>query len=166
MEGFVYNYGTGNTIPNPPMFINYARPESIPPNAQRPGNRPANFQRVTERTREFLPPPGPAEDDPEPPQNTAGIGAGGGRAEPAPLSQSRPTSRASSRVPPPAQAGPASAATNGRSGGGINAGAVDPTADPIAANERTMLKVGDHAYPVDLANNPPAGALWCDREWW
>ena len=41
METFVYNYGTGNAIPSPPVFINYAKPESITASAQRPTSRPA-----------------------------------------------------------------------------------------------------------------------------
>lgn len=152
MENFVYTYGTGNTIPNPPMFINYAKPEAIPPNAQRPGSRPANFQRVTERTREFFIPPQAPEEEPDLQQNSAGIGAGGGRNEHPPANQSRPASRASSRVPAPGQGGMnGTSAPNGRTGMSLPA---DPNAEPIAANERLMLKVGDRAYPVDLSNNP------------
>ena len=148
MENFVFHYGTGNAIPNPPMFINYAHPESIPPNAHRPGHRPANFQRVTERTRDFFIPPPAPEEDPDPQQNSAGIGAGGGRNDAPGANQSRPVSRASSRrVPPPNQG---SAAPNGRTGTSL----ADPNAEPIAANEQTMLKVGDRAYPVDLTHNP------------
>lgn len=148
MENFVFNYGTGNGIPNPPMFINYAHPEAIPPSAQRPGHRPANFQRVTERAREFFVPPPAQEEESDPQQNTAGIGAGGGSNDVPPPNQSRPVSRASSRrVPPPTQG---SAAPNGRPG----TNPADPNAEPIAANEQTMLKVGDRAYPVDLTHNP------------
>lgn len=152
METFVYNYGTGNAIPNPPVFINYAKPETITASAQRPSSRPANFQRVTERPHDFFPPPqAPADEDLEPKDNTAGIGAGGGRFDPAAQSQSRPASRASSRNPLPAQA--QSTNTAGPNGRG-HAALADPNAEPIAANEQTMLKVGDRAYPVDLSSNP------------
>lgn len=149
MENFVYNYGTGSAIHDPPTFINYAKPESIPASAQRPTSHPANFQRVTERTREFIPPQAPPEEEPEPAQNTAGIGAGGGRPEP-PASQSRPASRASTR-PSANQAPVQTKAGNGRMSASY---APDPRADPISVNEQTMLKVGDRAYPVDLAHNP------------
>ena len=150
MENFVYNYGTGNAIPNPPPFINYAKPEAIPPNAQRPSSRPANFQRVTERTREFFIPPQAPEEEPDPQQNGAGVGAGGGKSEHVPTPLSRSASRASSRVPPPGSIGGASA-LNGKVGTSLPP---DPNAEPIAANEKTMLKVGNRAYPVDLSNNP------------
>ena len=156
MEFFVANYSTGNAIPNPPAFVNYANPESATAASQRPASRPANFQRVTDRPREFFPPQPHADEEAEPPTNTAGIGAGGGRQEPPP-SQSRPASRASSRIPPPSQGpSPTSNVVNGRGGGKINQSA-DPSAPPIAADENVMLKVGDRAWPVDPSNNPQDG---------
>jgi hypothetical protein len=154
MESFVYSYGTGNAIPNPPVFVNYANPDSSTAAAQRTTSRPANFQRVTDRPREFFPPSQPpADDELDSQANTAGVGAGGGRSEPSAPIPSRPSSRQSTRNPLPNQGpGATSTASNGR--GGMNVSQAATAQGAPVPNEPVMLKVGDRAYPVDPTNNP------------
>ncbi|KAF7789306.1 hypothetical protein EIP86_000250 [Pleurotus ostreatoroseus] len=103
MESFVRNYGTGDGIPDPPAFVNYTDPNAVPSQVQRPTTRPARFERATRRVRQMIPPaPDVQEEDNGPMENTAGVGAGGGRAGDAPMSRSRSASRASVRNQPPA----------------------------------------------------------------
>ncbi|OBZ69920.1 Cell division control protein 15 [Grifola frondosa] len=44
MENFVRDYGTGNAIPDPPAFVNYANPDAVPPSSQRASTRPLVFR--------------------------------------------------------------------------------------------------------------------------
>lgn len=76
-ENFVRDYGTGNAIPDPPHFVNYANPDAIPASSSRPTSRPANFVRSSNRTNQprgdFIPPP---EEEPNFNSNVAGLGSG------------------------------------------------------------------------------------------
>jgi hypothetical protein len=76
MENFVRDYGTGNTIPDPPSFVNYSNPDAVA-SASRTTGRLAHFQRVTRREDPIWNSNTAPVDD-EPVENTAGIGAGGG----------------------------------------------------------------------------------------
>lgn len=162
MANFVRTYGTGNTIPDPPQFINYADPNSV---AQRPGTRPAQFQRVTERVLPMFagPPPPTEESQPEGEmENAAGIGAGGVRTDKN-ASRSRSVSRTGGRQSrtdaqlnrPESEFGVTdSIVVNGRNG--INSRSPDSQTQQAPSAEKTMLKVGNRAYEVDPTNDPQA----------
>ncbi|KAI0686281.1 hypothetical protein BC835DRAFT_1513491 [Cytidiella melzeri] len=138
MVNFVRTYGTGNAIPDPPYFINYADPNVAVQN--RPTSRPAQFQRVTERVLPMFSSAPQEEQQPDGEvENTAGVGAGSNN------SRGRPSSRASQRAPSNAPM------TNGRNG---NSRTPDPLAAANGPTEKTMLKVGNRAYDVDPANDP------------
>ncbi|TCD64781.1 hypothetical protein EIP91_003641 [Steccherinum ochraceum] len=172
MENFVRDYGTGNAIPDPPPFINFANPNAVPPSSQQNTSHTANFERVTQRPRPdgMLPPPQP-EEDPSTLVNTAGVGAGGGRYVDEQQVQhaqnvqnvngrSRSHSRASVRQPLPAgyQNGHngANSSSQDLSRSSMGMRPADLNAEPIAPTEETMLKVGDRAYKVDLSRDPQA----------
>ncbi|PCH36593.1 hypothetical protein WOLCODRAFT_140515 [Wolfiporia cocos MD-104 SS10] len=185
MENFVRDYGTGSAIPDPPAFVNYANPDAVPPSSQRPSTRPADFARTSQRARQAPQSPLP-QDEEEPPENMTGVGRGGGRpAEPAPEAQvARNRSRSHSRAQPPAepplvnpfpapaqtQTQPSRPQTQAPPAGGMRQ--PDPQADPIDPTATTMIKIGDNAYKVDLANDPqartgqahPAGAVKVGQE--
>ncbi|KAI5990501.1 hypothetical protein EDD15DRAFT_2452693 [Pisolithus albus] len=77
MDNFVHDYGTGNAIPEPPTFVNYANTSAPPINHNRIMTRPAVFGRVTQRV--MKPVTTQDEDIPfESGANHAGVGAGGG----------------------------------------------------------------------------------------
>ena len=74
MENFVHDYGTGNVIPEPPMFVNYANTDAPPVSSSRIVTRPSSFIRATQR-------PGHAatlgqDDEAYDDTNHAGVGAG------------------------------------------------------------------------------------------
>jgi len=81
MENFIHDYSTGNAIPEPPTFINYANTDAPPVNHNRIVTRPALFACTSQR-----PPKSSAVsplDEGSPfdiagTANHAGIGAGGG----------------------------------------------------------------------------------------
>ena len=76
-----------------------------------------------------------------------GVGTGG--------SQPRQTqSRQSMRAPDPVQQN--GAMTNGRTTPNVGTRPADPQADPIDPTARTMLKVGQNAYEVNLDRDPQA----------
>ncbi|KZT05408.1 uncharacterized protein LAESUDRAFT_813521 [Laetiporus sulphureus 93-53] len=165
MQNFVREYGTGNDIPDPPGFVNYANPNAIPSASQPPSTRPANFARTSGRPRETAPSPPPPDDDQEPSTNLAGVGLGIARqADAAADAQARSASRASYRngngpeVPPvnghaPPQAAPVSRSQQPPAGGMRPA---DSQADVIDPTAKTMIKIGDNAYDVDLSRDPQA----------
>ncbi|THH29544.1 hypothetical protein EUX98_g4650 [Antrodiella citrinella] len=165
MENFVRDYGTGNAIPDPLPFINFASPDAVPPSSQQNTSHPANFERISQRPRPggMLPPPQP-EEDPSSVINTAGVGAGGGRRPDDQQIQvangnSRSQSRASARqsLPPGFQNGPnGNYSSQDLSRTSLGMRPADANAEPIAPTEETMLKVGDHAYRVDLSKDPQA----------
>lgn len=177
MENFVRDYGTGNAIPDPPPFINFANPDAVPPSSQQNTTHPANFERVSQRPRTggMLPPPQPEEDPAAVLVNTAGVGAGGARwgdekqlvqqpiVQQQPVQQnvngrSRSHSRASVRqpLPPGFPNGPNGTSSQDLTRTSLGMRPADLNAEPIAPMEETMLKVGDHAYRVDLARDPQA----------
>ncbi|KIY52049.1 hypothetical protein FISHEDRAFT_36010 [Fistulina hepatica ATCC 64428] len=87
MESFVLDYGTGNQIPDPPVFVNYTVPDAIPSSSSEITWRPAHFSRPQQKFNQasYAVPPQPAYASPQP------------FAAPPPLSQqSQPT-----YVPPP-----------------------------------------------------------------
>ncbi|KAK7057780.1 SH3-domain-containing protein [Favolaschia claudopus] len=49
VENFVQEYGTGNSIPEPPVFVPYNGQQSESPSKQTPGSRPAEFIRASAR---------------------------------------------------------------------------------------------------------------------
>ncbi|KAF9812603.1 hypothetical protein IEO21_06125 [Rhodonia placenta] len=159
MENFVRDYGTGSVIPDPPAFINYANPDAVPSSSQPPRTRPADFVRSSQRTRPAAPSPAPQDEDLEPVTNIAGVGMGGGRradATPDPqlLNRAQSRSRASHRgAPETAQPNGAAARSHQPSMGTRPA---DPTADPIDPTAKTMIKIGENAYEVDLSRDPQA----------
>ncbi|KAG6332130.1 hypothetical protein ID866_6960 [Astraeus odoratus] len=80
MENFVRDYSTGNSIPEPPPFINYANTDAPPFNSNRIVTRPAAFPRISQRVAKSV---AVSPQDEEPPYgsenlNHAGVGAGGG----------------------------------------------------------------------------------------
>ncbi|OCH92060.1 hypothetical protein OBBRIDRAFT_824978 [Obba rivulosa] len=160
MENFVRDYGTGNAIPDPPQFVDYASPDAVPTSSQRPVTHPANFDRSSQRTRPVASPvqQQPPESGPEPePVNMTGIGAATRRpdsvAEPA-RSQSRASTRNGQPVLTNGYTTTTPAVQQPAMGGMRPA---DAHADPIDPTAKTMLKVGNNAYEVDLARDPQAG---------
>ncbi|KAK7676487.1 hypothetical protein QCA50_020561 [Cerrena zonata] len=168
IENFIRDYGTGNAIPDPPQFVNYANPDAVPPSSQRASSRPAKFTRIVQRQG----PPAtqftePEEPQPEPePINITGVGAGGGHrpesmSDPQQTGRGRSQSRASTRQSyiHPSELTNGHAVNGAASSLGAPPGAVrppDPHAEPINAATTTMLKVGDRAYEVDLTKDPQA----------
>ncbi|KAJ7072907.1 SH3 domain-containing protein [Mycena amicta] len=49
VENFVHEYGTGNSIPDPPVFVPYVGEQPDSSSRQVPGSRPANFGRASAR---------------------------------------------------------------------------------------------------------------------
>ncbi|EGO00577.1 hypothetical protein SERLA73DRAFT_71588 [Serpula lacrymans var. lacrymans S7.3] len=171
MENFVRDYGTGNAVPEPPAFVNYANTDAPPPSANRISTRPASYTRSSQRAANPRNAPPPPEEEPQ--DNRAGVGAGGGgggggaRDVPpeATLARSQtqvyqngrsPTNatesanvNGSSRSPQPDVMRRAS--TRGRPKSTHDPRGVDPI-DPTVNS--TMLVVGNAAYSVDPNNDP------------
>ncbi|TFY50845.1 hypothetical protein EVJ58_g10864 [Rhodofomes roseus] len=126
MENFVRDYGTGSQIPDPPVFVDYSNPNTIPSSGQQITTRPAGFVRASQRSRQAPPLPSTATR-----RGASGEHDRGG---------TRRTRRILARAPP-AQGGTRPP---------------DPHADPIDPTAETMLKIGEHAYPVDPARDPQA----------
>lgn len=78
MENFVRDYGTGNTIPEPPTFINYANTDAPPVNHNRIVTRPVLFARTSQRPPKSGAVSPQDEGLPFDTANHAGVGAGGG----------------------------------------------------------------------------------------
>jgi hypothetical protein len=184
MENFVRDYGTGNAIPDPPVFVNYTTPDALPSSSSRPTTRPAQFARASQR-----PPPmrhpdlASSPQDDEPVVNAAGVGAGGGhrRAEsqtdPTNLQRSETQRSAKGQVngAPLGQAQPSSSSQQGVQRQSIMGNQQQPTignqqqqqqslpsfrppqdplAEPIDPTADTYIKVGSNAYRVDLSRDP------------
>jgi hypothetical protein len=75
MENFVRDYGTGNAIPETPLFVNYANTDAPPVSLSRVATRPSNFARSTQRANRSS--SLPQDDEPYGDTNHAGVGAGG-----------------------------------------------------------------------------------------
>ncbi|KZT69660.1 hypothetical protein DAEQUDRAFT_765251 [Daedalea quercina L-15889] len=153
MENFVRDYGTGSQIPDPPVFVDYSNPNTIPSSGQQITTHPAGFVRSTQRSRQAPPSPPPPQEE-EPPVNMTGVGRAGGRQNDVSDGASQ---RADSR-------NGVNAYVNGHSvspgptapSRGQQTRAPDPTADPIDPTAETMLKIGERAYPVDPSRDPQA----------
>ena len=165
MENFVRAYGTGDSIPDPPAFVNYNTTEAAPSGSSRVTSRPASFSRSTQRNVLPRQPPPPPE---EPFVNTAGVGAIGrkGTADSTGDGMSRSQSRASNRgatqtngnTPANDQGSlsrrPTVASPHQPSYPGSFKPQNDPGVEPIDPTAETMLKVGNSAYKVDPTNDP------------
>ncbi|RDX43395.1 hypothetical protein OH76DRAFT_1361231 [Lentinus brumalis] len=150
MENFVRDYGTGNAIPDPPPFIDYASPDAQPASSQHPSTHPSGYARQTQRSRQVPPPSQNQPPEPEEePVNYTGVGAGN-RAE------SRASTRGQDLVQPQPQ--PNGAITNGRVTPNVGTRPPDPQADPIDPTAKTMLRIGPNAYDVNLDRDPQAHA--------
>ncbi|KAG6382140.1 hypothetical protein JVT61DRAFT_783 [Boletus reticuloceps] len=160
MENFVRDYGTGNAIPEPPVFVDYANTDAPPVSSTRVTLRPASFNRTTQRASRVA--AHLQDDEPYDDTNHAGVGAGGIGVPPrstpvdaALLSRSttqksttNPRSTANGingHVSPPQRRrsiAPASAKP-------VSAG--DPV-DPMVSN--TQLVIGDRTWDVDPNKDP------------
>ena len=163
MENFVRDYGTGNLIPETPLFVNYANTDAPPVSASRVATRPSNFVRSTQRASRSssLPQDDESYDD----TNHAGVGAGG---------SSVPSRGTPSDAPPLSRSATQKSTTSPRSqANGVNghvsphrepqrrhstaptsvkpASAADPV-DPMVSN--TQLVIGDRTWDVDPTKDP------------
>lgn len=135
MENFVRDYSTGNSMPDPPQFVNYANPDAIPASSSRPTSRPANFVRSSNRSNQprsdFIPPP---EEEPSPSDNVAGLGSG---------------RRNSVSVPDqPINGFSGQRQANGYGPGGSSQSSVSgPSAGGDPASPQMMLRTGDQPHP-------------------
>lgn len=162
MENFVRDYGTGNSIPESPLFVNYANTDAPPVSSTRVVTRPANFVRSTQRVNRAatLSHDDEVYDD----ANHAGVGARGSGGP----SRSTPTD------PVPLSRSATQISTSPRSqANGIN-GHVSPSRDPqrrqstasmlakpLSAGDpvdpsvsNTQLVIGDRAWDVDPNKDP------------
>jgi len=149
MENFVRDYGTGNVIPDPPPFINYATGEAPP---SRPP-RQAQFSRSSQRPPPQRPPPV----EEEPTMNTAGVGAGGSkRRDHQPDGRTAAQTPGSSRDPQVngSSVNAASTSTSRPTAKNIR----DQNAEPIDPTAETFIKVGSNTYKVDPSNDPQQGS--------
>ena len=153
MENFVRDYGTGNAVPDPPLFIDYSSPDAQPASSQRPTTHVSNFARQTQRQRQATSPlqNSQPEPEPEPPVDMTGVGAA---AQVSPPQRTGAPSRSSTRGQEPMQQ---VNGLNGRATPNVGTRPADPQADPIHPTAATMLKVGPNAYAVDLDRDPQAG---------
>ena len=158
MENFVRDYGTGSQIPDPPVFVDYSNPNTIPSSGQQITTRPATFVRATQRTRQAPPSPPPPQEE-EPPINMTGVGRAGGKHNDLPDgAPHRQDSRDSTASREPLY-------VNGHSvspgptqpSRGQQARPHDPSADPIDPTAETRLKIGDRDYAVDPSRDPQRG---------
>jgi len=130
IENFVRDYGTGNAIPDPPQFVNYANPDAIPASSSRATSHTAHFVRASNRSnqprQEFVPPP---EEEPNLNNNVAGVGSG---------------RRNSVSVADPAINGSSSQRQiNGYGPGGSGQSSAPVVAGDVATPQ-TMLKISDN----------------------
>lgn len=137
MENFVRDYGTGNALPDPPAFINYANPDAVPASSSRPTSRPANFVRQTTRSATSRQPSVPPPEE-EPPVNMTGVGAKNMNPEPA-LGRTMSQSRAN--------------ATRSINGAAPSAPQL-PVPSSYGNGPATELVIGDQAYAVDPNHDP------------
>lgn len=162
MENFVRDYGTGNAIPEPPGFVNYANTDAPPVSSSRVTTRPANFARTTQRASRSntLPP----DDEPYDDTNRAGVGAGGNgapsRSTPIDSSSlSRRGTQKSTGVPSQTNGvnGHVSPSRDPQRRQSTASAIVKPPAagdpvDPTVSN--TQLVIGDRTFNVDPDKDP------------
>ncbi|KAJ7252399.1 hypothetical protein B0H12DRAFT_1118099 [Mycena haematopus] len=170
MENFVRDYGTGNQIPDPPAFVNFSDPNAVPTSSSHPTFRASDFPRSSQR-----PPPvrqNSVQPEEEPVTNTAGIGLpvrrdDSGAAAASVSRQNTQNHRAAPQHQPPQQqplqqqhTNGFSPTTNGSTAQDISRQPTrksvprDPLAEPMDPNADTFIKVGQHAYQVDLTKDP------------
>lgn len=158
MENFVRDYGTGSQIPDPPVFVDYSNPNTIPSSGQQTTTHAAGFMRATQRVRQPPPSPSPPQEE-EPPVNMTGIGRAGGKHNDAlDGAPHRQDSRDStdSREPLNINGHSVSPGPTQPPRGQYNR-PQDPPADPIDPTAETRLKIGDRDYAVDISRDPQRG---------
>ncbi|KAH9920957.1 uncharacterized protein B0H18DRAFT_880670 [Fomitopsis serialis] len=155
MENFVRDYGTGSQIPDPPVFVDYSNPNTIPSSGQQITTRPAAFVRSTQRSRQAPPSPPPPQEE-EPPVNMTGVGRAGGRqtdgSDVGPQGTDSRNGASAYVNGHSVSPGPGAPSRGPPSQGGMRA--PEPQADPIDPTAETMLKIGERAYPVDPSRDP------------
>ena len=160
MENFVRDYGTGNAIPEPPMFVNYANTDAPPVSSSRVVMRPSSFVRSSQRTNR--PAMLPQDDEPYDDMNHAGVGAGGpSRSTPdaAPAALSRSATQKSTAPPSLANGvnghvSPSREPQRRQSTASaiIKPAPVGDPVDPTVSN--TQLVIGNRAFDVDPSKDP------------
>jgi hypothetical protein len=167
-ENFVRDYGTGNAMPDPPLFVNYSSAEGVPltSSASKVTSRPAQFARASQRVNRLPSAPPQSEDEQQPFVNTAGVGAGNrtsGPPDPVPIRTSN-LSRSSTRRNAPQTNGNSNAnGANGFSPGSSppatasrntgNFASAPAAAQPPVNQTQHELVIGDNTYKVDLPGN-------------
>lgn len=164
MENFVREYGTGNAIPEPPTFVNYANTDAPPVSASRIVTRPSVFARSTQRVNRTA--AAPPDDDAYDDTNHAGVGAGGSSVtsrsppiDPSPLSRSatqKSTTATSPRSVTNGVNGHVSPSREPQRRQSIAPASAKPVAgdpvDPTVSN--TQLVIGDRTFDVDPNKDP------------
>ncbi|KAH7883368.1 hypothetical protein F5I97DRAFT_233934 [Phlebopus sp. FC_14] len=161
MENFVRDYGTGNSIPEAPTFVNYANTDAPPVSSSRVVTRPANFVRTTQRSSMARAAP-PQDDDPYNDTNHAGVGAGGGPSRSSPpssaLSRSATQKSQSSRSQTNGVNGhvsPSRDAQRRNSTASALRPSQDARGDPVDPTvSTTQLVIGNRAWDVDPSKDP------------
>ncbi|KAF8151931.1 hypothetical protein K438DRAFT_1688022 [Mycena galopus ATCC 62051] len=168
MENFVRDYGTGNQIPDPPAFVNFGDPNAIPTSSSHPTFRPSNFPRSSQR-----PPPvrrnSAQPEEEEPTTNAAGIGTVRRGDDPnaaPPVSRQNTGNQRQQQLLHQQHTNGISPSTNGAPqdlsrqptrksvSPSYRVPPRDPLAEPLDPNADTFIKVGNHAYKVDLTKDP------------
>ncbi|KAJ7826896.1 hypothetical protein B0H14DRAFT_2517269 [Mycena olivaceomarginata] len=163
MEAFVRDYGTGNQIPDPPMFVNFSDPNAIPSSSSRPTFHAAEFARSSQRAAPLRRNSAQPEEDLEPTGegvNMTGVGAQAQQHQPQPRQQQQQPNGFATPSPTTTTNGdvarqPTTATRTSRSPS-YRVPPRDPLAEPIDPNADTFIKVGPNAYRVDLARDPTA----------
>ncbi|KAG8220510.1 hypothetical protein J3R82DRAFT_3212 [Butyriboletus roseoflavus] len=162
MENFVRDYGTGNAIPEPPMFVNYANTDAPPVSSTRVAMRPSTFVRSTQRVSRAatLAQDDEVYDD----LNHAGVGAGGSGApsrsatiDATLLSRSATQKSTNPRVQANGVNGHVSPSRDPQRRTSVAPALVKPVSagdpiDPTVSN--TQLVIGDRAWDVDPNKDP------------
>ncbi|KAH0828972.1 hypothetical protein J3R83DRAFT_2404 [Lanmaoa asiatica] len=162
MENFVRDYGTGNTIPETPTFVNYANTDAPPVSSTRVATRPSNFVRATQRANRSA--THAQDDEPYEDTNHAGVGAGGtggpSRSTPTdatPLSRSATQKSTSPRSQANGVNGHVSPSRDPQRRQSTGSALVKPVSagdpvDPMVSN--TQLVIGDRTWDVDPNKDP------------
>ncbi|KAF9222396.1 hypothetical protein BS17DRAFT_708984 [Gyrodon lividus] len=167
MENFVRDYGTGNAIPEPPVFVNYANTDAPHVSSTRVATRPASFMRSSQRPLVSRAAPLPQDDDPYDDTNHAGVGAGGGgpsRSTPpesAALSRSATQRSTSGRSQPNGVNGHVSPSRDPQRRNSVASALIKPTQETRGAGDpvdptvsTTQLAIGNHTWDVDPNKDP------------
>ena len=162
MENFVRDYGTGNSIPELPAFVNYANTDAPPVSSTRVAMRPSIFVRSTQRTNRAS--TLPQDDDQYDDTNHAGVGAGGSGPSRSTPADAPPLSRSATQksTSPRSQAnGVNGHVSPSRDPQRRHSTALVPSVKPISAGDpvdptvsTTQLVIGDRAWDVDPNKDP------------